>query len=101
MEQWEHSGGNEQRFTLTLLSNGYYKIALVIDNDGNRQDFHWYRQNPDGTWSHKRGQGIVNNLDASGKIIYDPATADRNYSNDCNYTVFAGYYMVTAMSDNV
>ena len=26
MEQWEFDGGNDQRWVLTLLSDGYYKI---------------------------------------------------------------------------
>jgi len=61
-----------------VLPSGSYKVALVFSND----DYHWYRQNPDGTWSHKPGITQVTNLDASGNLIYNPKMADRDYSND-------------------
>jgi len=33
-----------------------WKVALVVDpRPGNDGDFHWYRQDDDGTWSHKPG----------------------------------------------
>ena len=68
-----------------------YKVALVIDNG---EDYHWYRQNPNGTWSHKRGRAEVTNIDASGKIILDPSLANRNYGT-LNYDIFAGFFRVT------
>jgi hypothetical protein len=74
---------------------GSYKVALVIDPV--YPDYHWYRQNPDGTWSGKSGLTEVTNLDASGQVILDPAAADRNYIPrgwDLNYTEFAGYFCV-------
>ncbi|MBE6638879.1 MAG: hypothetical protein E7616_05430 [Ruminococcaceae bacterium] len=63
-------------------------------------------QNPGGTRSHKIGWKPVINYDASGKLIYDPESADRNYEgvedgNNCNYSVFAGYYMVTPMGNMI
>ena len=61
-------------------------------------DYHWYRQNSDGTWSHKQGHTNVTNVDASGDVIYNPQTCDRNYKSAhgplYNYTIFAGYYIV-------
>ena len=94
---------------------GTYKVALVIDSYDdpayeNRiqpingtfyietpdTDYHWYRQNPDGTWSHKRGGSYATNLDASGNIIYDPQICDRNYEDEgINYSIFVGYYAVS------
>ncbi|NLO63598.1 MAG: hypothetical protein GX099_09275 [Clostridiaceae bacterium] len=76
-------------------SPGGYKVALVL-SDG---DYHWYRQNPDGTWSHKRGQSEVLNVDASQKIIYDPEFCDRDYrdkdkSPKDSYDYFAGFFEV-------
>lgn len=50
---------------------------------------------PDGTWSHKPGEKNVRCVDASGRIIYDPEIADRNYAIDQNYTAFIGYFQVT------
>jgi len=73
---------------------GRHKVYLVIDIDG--RDYHWYRQDSDGTWSHKRGPTEVTNLDApvtrnaKGKPITDPSKCNRtypednlNYSKDC------------------
>ncbi|MFU0826528.1 MAG: Peptidase-C39-2 domain-containing protein [Lachnoclostridium sp.] len=67
-----------------------YKVALVIAPD---LDYHWYIQNRDGYWSHKRGLTEVSNLDASGKKISDPKSCDRNYGS-LNYSTFCGYYIV-------
>ena len=74
----------------------HYKGAMVVDT-GNT--FHFYRQNPDATWSHKPGILPVTNLDASGKKIYIPHFANRNYGKDRNnspiiYNDFCGYYCI-------
>lgn len=82
---------------------GYYKIALVIDDKGEEQDYHFYRQDFDGYWSHKPGKNKVRRYDASKNLIKDPETADRNYDmsddnqnneSDNNYYEFCGYYLV-------
>ena len=39
-------------------------------------DCHLYRQDKGGYWSHKPGRTPVKNLDASGKMIKNPAKAD-------------------------
>lgn len=81
----------------------HYKIALVIDDLGGEQDYHFYRQDSDGYWSHKPGKEDVRRVDASGNLIIDPETADRNYDKnddnnnnetDNNYYKFCGYYSV-------
>ncbi len=74
----------------------HYKGAMVVDT-GNT--FHFYRQNPDSTWSHKPGILPVTNLDADNKKIYIPHFANRNYSKDRNdsaiiYNDFCGYYCI-------
>lgn len=68
-----------------------YKVALVIAPNS---DYHWYVQNRNGYWSHKRGYLEVSNVDASGKKITDPQTCDRNYGSGLNYSTFCGYYLV-------
>ncbi|MFX0065395.1 MAG: hypothetical protein ACFFC7_24760 [Candidatus Hermodarchaeota archaeon] len=65
-----------------------HKVALVIDPDS-PVDFHWYRLDKEGNWSHKPGQWSVTNLDNSGNIISDPRTADRG-----RYSVFCGFFCV-------
>ena len=39
-------------------------------------DFHWYRLDNNGTWSHKPGQTGATNLDDASRTITDPRTAD-------------------------
>ena len=73
---------------------GTYKVALVIDKSSSK-DFHWYRQNKDGTWSHKPGMGIVENWDYNGNPIYNPKYCDRR-GFGYNYLDFAGFYYVSS-----
>lgn len=65
--------------------------ALVVDlGSFNRNpDYHWYRLNEDGTWSHKPGGGSATNRDNSGNIITDPRTANRG-----RYSEFCGFFMI-------
>jgi len=57
---------------------GFYKIFLALDV-GN--DYHWWRLNSDGYWSHKPGSTEVTDVDASGKKIKNPLIANRKYSS--------------------
>lgn len=71
-----------------------YKVALVIDPLG--LDYHWYRQDSNAYWSHKRGLTAITNVDASKNTIPDPKSCDRDYgfwSND--YSEWCGYYIIT------
>ncbi len=69
---------------------GTYKVALVASES----DYHWYRQDADGLWSHKPGTNAVKRTDASGELIIDPYIADRG-----DYTQFLGYYAVTPWNE--
>lgn len=71
---------------------GYYPVALVVDPG---VDYHWYRQDRNGRWSHKPGNTAARDVDASGNPITNPETANRDYG-DVNYSVFCGYYYVPA-----
>lgn len=65
------------------------KIALVVDED---EDYHFYRQDSNGFWSHKPGATDVSHLDATGRPIYDPQFASREYPNSgLNYDEFCSY----------
>lgn len=72
---------------------GTSKIALVVDRS---HDYHYYRQDSNGYWSHKPGRNPVTNLDASGNLISDPRLAARDYRPDTklNYKSFCGYMCV-------
>ena len=57
------------------VKKGNWKIALVIRSD----DYHWYRQNEDGSWSHKQGSTPVKDTDDAGNKIFDPREAKSSY----------------------
>lgn len=78
------------------------KIALVVAPES---DYHFYRQDSNGYWSHKPGSMPATNLDASGHPIYDPALANRLYMNtstdtkindgdSINYDTFCTYMCI-------
>tara|TARA_Y100000389_G_scaffold140231_1_gene138039 strand:- start:5082 stop:5942 length:861 start_codon:yes stop_codon:yes gene_type:complete len=59
---------------------GTYKIMLFISPSEEYKDFHFFRQDKDGTWSHKQGWGYgPSKLDASGKIIFNPIKSNLNF----------------------
>lgn len=71
---------------------GFRKIAVVVDPN---EDYHFYRQDSDGYWSHKPGATPVTRLDTTGRPIYDPMLATRdNKSSNLNYERFCGYLLV-------
>lgn len=78
----EHSPCNDS------CSGCCHTVALAMDTVEPR-DYHWYRLDRDGTWSHKPGWGEATNLDNSGNIITDPRTADRG-----RYNEFCGCFCV-------
>jgi hypothetical protein len=75
----------------TKCQKGYSKVALVVDKG---TDYHWYRQNPDGSWSHKDGSNPVKDFDAKKRKIFNPKQASRNYGEDLNYEDFCGFFCV-------
>lgn len=69
----------------------FYKGAMVVAPE---RDYHYYRLNDEGVWTHKPGYKHSTNLDAGNKKIKDPETADRNYGGTLDYKNFCGYYCV-------
>ena len=70
------------------------KIAIVVDKD---EDYHFYRQDSNGMWSHKPGGTAVTDKDADGRPIYDPKLTNRNYDgkgSKLNYDIFCSYFCV-------
>ena len=71
---------------------GSSKIALVVHPG---EDYHFYRQDADGWWSHKDGSNKVKRYDAEGQPIWNPETAARDYrprGSFLNYKSFCGFY---------
>ena len=65
---------------------GGYAVLLVIEPGS---DYHWYRQDIDGTWSHKLGDSKV----ITG--VEDPVIDALSK----NYTTIVGYYYITEVCD--
>lgn len=60
--------------------------ALVVSTTPGFFDYHWYRRDSNGMWSHKPGQTAARNTDNSGRPISDPRTCDRGpYNNFCGF----------------
>ena len=55
---------------------GFYKVFLALDP---KNDYHWWRHNKDGYWSHKPGSTEVTDVDSDGKKIKNPLLANRKY----------------------
>lgn len=70
------------------------KAAVVTDEN---EDYHFYRQDSNGYWSHKPGSTNVTNKDAAGRFIYDPHLASRHYpKTGLDYKNFCGYFCLPA-----
>lgn len=76
---------------------GTYKVALVLSliysecGKDALVDFHWYRQNQDGSWSHKPGGAIVRDWDNTRVPIYYPTP---DMADTWDYNCFVGYFAV-------
>jgi hypothetical protein len=66
-----------------VCPDGMTKVALFIWPS---VDYHWYRQDANGNWTHKMGNSPASSLDNSLRPITDPENANRGY-----YTDLAGY----------
>jgi hypothetical protein len=73
-------------FTDHLAAGQGWYVAVVLWPG---TDYHWYRQDKVGCWSHKPGSTAARNVDNAGHAITDPKTANRG-----PYTVFCTY-MIT------
>jgi hypothetical protein len=65
---------------------GHGQLVALVMAPG--WDFHWYRKDRDGMWSHKPGGTPVTNLDNAGHPIADPRHADRGpYTDFCTFMI--------------
>lgn len=69
---------------------GFYKIFFALSL-GFNTDYHFYRQDSNGLWSHKPGRTNTTNLDASKKLIINPYKANRDYSH-LNYSTPCSFF---------
>lgn len=66
---------------------GYYSVALFF-SDREDYGFHWYRQDGDGTWSHKNGWRPVCNYDTKGRLILDP-----RQDKESGYSILGSFFL--------
>ena len=62
--------------TAVKCPKGYYKGAMVVDED---DTYHFYRQDNNGSWSHKQGTLPIERLDSDSRVMYDLDLAEKNY----------------------
>ncbi|MCL2152305.1 MAG: hypothetical protein FWH57_05000 [Oscillospiraceae bacterium] len=79
---------------------GGYKVAFAVD-PRTPPDYHWYRQEADGTYSHKQGQMPVSQSvgyyeDKNGKVQFnsDTITDPQKDAASVGYSSFIGYFYV-------
>ena len=76
---------------------GMRKIAVIVDA---KQDYHFLRLDNNRYWSHKPGATDVTNVDAEGRLIWDPQLASFDYpESKLNYENFCGYLCIPAGHD--
>jgi hypothetical protein len=90
VSEWAENDGMVPTTREAPTPEGMTKVALVI-NPG--VDFHWYRRDAGGLWSHKPGLYPATNKDYQEMLITDPETADT-----WPYTEFAGYFHTCSSS---
>ena len=80
-----------------VCPKNYYSAALAVHPG---LTYHFYKQDPDGFWSHKDGATDAKRYDADGNLILDPQKANRHYKGkkidgqEVNYKDFCGYFCV-------
>lgn len=74
---------------------GFHKIYAAIsgtDDDG-YNDFHFWRQDSDGLWSHKPGSDHALRHDGNNRTIRNPDFANRTFG-DRSYVTPCGFFCV-------
>jgi hypothetical protein len=91
--------GTELTTFTSRCPQGFRKVCCVVDKN---RDYHWYRQDNNGMWSHKPGTRAVTDIDAFGSKIYNPELASRNYPAEfdgdtgLNYQDFCSFMCIPA-----
>jgi hypothetical protein len=67
--------------------DGFYLVALFFAH--NAHDFHWYRKDDDGSWSHKDGWHMASNQDNDGNLLKEPPKETLS-----PYSIFGGFFLV-------
>lgn len=96
--------GTELTTFTSKCPQGFRKVCCVVDKN---RDYHWYRQDNNGMWSHKPGTRAVTDIDAFGSKIYNPELASRNYPAEfdgdtgLNYKDFCSFMCIPAKPGSI
>jgi len=71
---------------------GHHLIAMVF-RESPSTDFHFYRLDSDGLWSHKPGVSSVTRVDRFNNLVKNPVNAVGGRDNSL-YTYFGGFFLV-------
>lgn len=77
----------------------YRKGYMAVD-DGDNTDYHFYRLDKDGLWSHKPGATKVKKTNSDGKKIIFPHLSKRK-SNSHDYKKSCGYFCFNPKKSNI
>lgn len=102
----QHNSKHELQVMMPEPNNetlGRHYVALLIWPGMN---FHWIRQNSDGTWSSKDGDDYAFNTDINGNTIVNPCdlAQTRDDSTKCNfypYTELGGIFIADPSKVNI
>lgn len=85
----------------TCSGNRALVFLTVTAPAATNKDYHWYRlDKAQGKWTHKPGGTPATDKDASGNLISNPLTANRNYGS-YNYTENGGFYCTCGGNANI
>jgi hypothetical protein len=103
--------GGEMEFHSALLVAcplGYYKVTLhIAPFNGFRKDYHWYRQDRNGCWSHKPALGEATQNEwpgQTGSLISDPRESSKIHPTSnppLHYSEFCGFFCVRARENGI
>ena len=75
-----------------------HKVALALSDF----DYHWYREDKDGGWSHKRGRTVATNIvNALQPLNLSRVTDPKTAATDLGYEEFCGYFCVDKEKINI
>lgn len=82
---WRYAGC---KYSNLRVSKNADIVYLVVSAD---DDYHFYKRRR-GVWTHKPGSTPISSVDASGRRIRNPDTADHRYP-DTDYSFVCGYFV--------
>jgi hypothetical protein len=85
--------GNTPKINSLQCKEGFHMVFLVIDNEDENRDYHFYRRNKRGFWTHKPGSYKIYYVDGSNDVITNPYYANHHY-REFQYNTPCGFFCV-------